>query len=84
MVDLYIIIVEKIVQKEPIPSGESGYYFAMAHRVPWWDVMDRIAENLHSRGLVAEPRAQIWHSDKMAAEYLRFPLQYVRAMGASR
>ncbi|CAM1505956.1 Fc.00g115930.m01.CDS01 [Cosmosporella sp. VM-42] len=80
---LYALLVEKILQKEPIPSGEKGYYFAVAHRVPWWAVMQGLAEGLHARGLVAEPKAQIWSSDEMAAEYLGFPLQYVRAMGTS-
>ncbi len=75
---------EKILQKESIPSGESGHYFAMAHRVPWWDVMDRLAEGLYKRGLVVDPNPQIWPSDDMAAEYLGFPRPYIRAMGTSR
>jgi hypothetical protein len=83
-VALYALLVEKILQKDPIPSGEKGYYFAMAHKVPWWDVMQRIAESLYARGLVEEPKAQTWPSYEMAAEYLQFPVQYVRAMGASR
>lgn len=84
MVALYALLVEKILQKEPIPSGEQGYYFAVAHGVPWWAVMERIAESLHARGLVAEPKVQIWPSDKMAAEYLGFPVRHVRAMGAAK
>jgi len=80
----YALLIEKILQKEPIPSGEKGYYFAMAHRAHWWDVMQRLAEALHSRGLMAEPKAAIWPSDETAAEYLGFPRLYVRAMGTSR
>ncbi|KAH6658326.1 hypothetical protein BKA67DRAFT_211262 [Truncatella angustata] len=80
----YAILVEKILQMEPIPSGEIGYYFAIAHTVPWWNVMQRIAESLHARGLVTSSQTQIWPSYKMAAEYLNFPLAHVRAMGASR
>ncbi|KAH8200806.1 hypothetical protein TruAng_005043 [Truncatella angustata] len=79
----YAILVEKILQMEPIPSGEIGYYFAIAHTVPWWNVMQRIAESLHARGLVKSSQTQIWPSYKMAAEYLNFPLAHVRAMGAS-
>ncbi|KAJ4364960.1 hypothetical protein N0V83_008576 [Neocucurbitaria cava] len=80
---LYALLVEKIIQQEPFPSGKNGYYFAMAHRAPWWDVMDGIAKSLHARGLVDEDRVQVWQSDKMAAEYLGFPELYVRAMGTS-
>ena len=81
---LYALLTEKILQKEPIPNGEKGYYFAMAHRTHWWDVMQRLAEALHARGLVVEPQAEIWPSDEIAAEYLGFPRLYVRAMGTSR
>ncbi|KAH7016148.1 uncharacterized protein B0I36DRAFT_277426 [Microdochium trichocladiopsis] len=80
---LYALLVEKILQKEPIPSGEKGYYFAMAHRISWWAIMPRLAEGLHMRGLVTEPRAQTWPSYDMASEYLRWPPQFVRAMGTS-
>ncbi|KAE9369113.1 hypothetical protein N431DRAFT_469047 [Stipitochalara longipes BDJ] len=51
LVALYTLLVQKILQKEPIPSGEKGYYFAIAHRAPWWDVLERLAEALHARGL---------------------------------
>ena len=46
--------------------------------------MQRLAEALYARGLVAEPKAQIWPSDEMAAEYLGFPALFVRIMGTSR
>lgn len=72
------------MQKEPIPSDEKGYYFAIVHRTPWYDVMQRIAKGLHARGLVMEPEPQIWPSDEMAAEYLGFPPLLVRAMCTHR
>jgi hypothetical protein len=56
----------------------------MAHRIPWWDVMDRLAKALHARGLVKEPKARIWPSDEVAAETLGFPARYIRAMGTAR
>lgn len=77
-------MVEKILLKEPMPSGEEGYYFAMAHRQPWWDVLQRIAESLHARGLVESPEVKTWPSDEMAAESLGYPLMFVRALGTSR
>lgn len=81
MTDFYVRLVEKILRKESIPSGENGYYFVMAHRIPWWTVMQRIADGLHARGLVEDPRVQVWSSYETAAEQLGFPPQHVKAMG---
>ncbi|KAM0424376.1 hypothetical protein ACHAPT_010524 [Fusarium lateritium] len=80
---LYLLLLEKLLQQEPIPSGESGYYFAVAHRSPWWKVMDGLAEGLYSRGLVTEPKAQMWSGYDEAADNLGFPRLYVRAIGTS-
>lgn len=75
---------DKILQNEDIPSGKDGYYFAMAHRAPWWAYMQAIAQSLHARGLVADPELEIWPSDEAAAKALQFPAQFIRAMGTSR
>lgn len=75
---LYEQLVTKILQKEPIRSGEEGYYIAIAHSLPWWDVLDRLAGALHARGLVADTETQIWPSDEVAAEYLGIPAQFVQ------
>ena len=81
---LYALLVEKILGKEEIPSGETGYYFAIAHRVSWWEVMQRLAVALHARGLVDEPVVKTWSSYEGAAAELGFPSQYIRAIGTSR
>ncbi|KAI1105789.1 NAD(P)-binding protein [Jackrogersella minutella] len=83
LTELYTLLVEKVLQNEPIPSGENGYYFAMAHRAPWWDIMQRLAKALYARGLVTEPAVQVWPSYEMAAEHLGFPALYTRGIGAS-
>ncbi|KAI2463184.1 NAD(P)-binding protein [Annulohypoxylon bovei var. microspora] len=80
---LYTLLVEKILQKEPISNGEKGYYFAVAHRAPWWDVMQRLADALYARGLVTEAKVQVWPSYEVAAEHLGFPSQFIRAIGTS-
>jgi hypothetical protein len=69
--------------KVPIPSGEKGYYFGISHTVNWWEAFQCLAEALYARGLVAEPKVQIWPSDEVAAEYLGFPPMYVRMIGTS-
>ncbi|KAK5051526.1 hypothetical protein LTR84_003178 [Exophiala bonariae] len=83
MAALYILLLEKILNKAPLPMGEKGYYFAMAHKVSWWDVMQKLADALYRRGLVNEAKVEIWPSDEMAAQHLGWPRQFVRAMGTS-
>ena len=84
MTELYALLVEKILLQESVPMGEDGYYFATTHNIPWWGVLDRIAKDLHARGLVDEPKPRIWPSDDIAAEYLGFPRALVRAMNTNR
>lgn len=81
---LYVLLIEKVLQGEQVPSGEEGYYFAMAHRAPWWKIMSAIAKSLHSRGLVSNPEPQIWPSYDTAADSLGYPRAYIRGMGTSR
>ncbi|KAI0881295.1 NAD(P)-binding protein [Annulohypoxylon maeteangense] len=83
LVTIYALIVEKILQKEPIPSGEEGYYFAAVHRAPWWEIMQLLADGLYARGLVKEPKVQVWPSYDEAADQLGLPRLYVRAIGTS-
>ena len=84
LVALYGLIMENILQKVPIPTDDKGYYFAIVHRIPLWDVVQRIADALYARGLVAEPKVEVWPSDDMAAEYLGYPRQFVRHIGTAR
>lgn len=77
-------MVEKIISKETVFTGETGYYFAIAHRGSWWPVMDRIAEAMHARGLVDKPKAKIWPSYEVAANSVGYPLEYIQAMGMSK
>ena len=77
---LYGRIIEKILQKETLPSGAEGYYFALAHDLIWWEVLDRLAVALKARNLVTDSKTQIWPSDKAAAESLGVPEQYVQLL----
>ncbi|KAJ3535359.1 hypothetical protein NM208_g1129 [Fusarium decemcellulare] len=81
---LFVLLLEKILRGESVPHGEEGYYFAMAHRSPYWKVMEGLAKGLYSRGLVTEPTVQVWPDDDMASENLGFPRTYIRAIGTSR
>jgi hypothetical protein len=70
-------MVEKILLKEPIPSGEKGYYFAKVHDVQWWEVLDRLAVALEARGLATNSTVQFWSDDETAAKVLGVPVQFV-------
>ncbi|CAJ2501453.1 Uu.00g043060.m01.CDS01 [Anthostomella pinea] len=79
LTDFYARLVEKIIRKEQLPSGEDGYYFAVAHSTHWWDILDHLALALHARGL-AEPATHIWPSEEMAAQSLGVPVDYARSI----
>ncbi|KAI8623861.1 NAD(P)-binding protein [Xylariaceae sp. FL1651] len=84
LADYYVLFVEKILQGEKLPSGENGYYFAVAHEASWYEVTQSLADALYGRGLVTESKVKIWPSDDMAAESLDLPRQYVRLMHTAR
>jgi hypothetical protein len=77
-------MVEKILLKEPIPSGEKGYYFAKVHDIQWWEVLDRLAVALEARGLATNSIVQIWSDDETAAKVLGVPVQFVSILWSSR
>lgn len=81
---LYALLVENILQHNPIPSDDKGIYFGLAHRMSWWKIRERMAENLYNRGLVNEPNVQTWPSYEQAADELGFPRAYIRAMSTAR
>jgi hypothetical protein len=83
LVALYALLTTKILQNEPIPSGEKGHYFAFTHRAPFWALMDRIATALHTRGLIPSTEVKTWESYDVAAKSLNLPRAYVQAMCCS-
>ncbi len=48
---MYEILVNKILAKEVIPSGEAGYYFIEAGEVQWQDISTSLARAGHEAGL---------------------------------
>ncbi|KAI9656895.1 MAG: hypothetical protein M1821_003534 [Bathelium mastoideum] len=77
---LYGQVVEKILQKEPLPSETEGYYFGITHELVWWEFLDRLTAALHSRGLVKSSETHTWPSDDVAAEALGVPAQFVQPL----
>lgn len=77
---LYGRIVQRILQQEALPSGEEGYYFALAHDLHSWEVLDHLAIALHARGLVSEPNTGLWPSDEAAAKSLGVPVQFLQTL----
>jgi hypothetical protein len=75
---LFSRIIEKILSKDTIPSGAEGYYFAGAHKVNWWAILDRLAVDMKARDLVTDETPQIWESDDAAAEGLGIPAMFLK------
>lgn len=77
---LYGRIIEHVIRKDAIPSGTEGYYFALGHDLHWWEVLDHLGAALRARGLVTDPKLQVWPSDEAAAEALGVPAAFVQAL----
>ena len=77
-------MLERILLDQAMPNGDDGYYFAQAHRAPWWAYMKALSRSLEARGLLRDSELKIWPSDETAARALNFPSQFIRAMGTAR
>lgn len=77
---LYGRIISKVLRKETISSGAEGYYFALAHDIYWWEVLDHLAVALKARNLVTDAKTQIWPNDEAAADALGVPVQFVQTL----
>lgn len=78
MTTLYGRIIQKVLKNEALPSGREGYYFALAHDLHWWEVLDRLAIALKTRDLVADSKIQVWPGDETAAEVMGVPVEFVQ------
>ncbi|KAF4972347.1 hypothetical protein FSARC_1069 [Fusarium sarcochroum] len=79
----YVLLLSKILKREPLSFGNDRYFFPIAHRAPWWAVMDKIAKALYARGLINDPTPQIWENNDIAADSLGFPRLYIKGIGMS-
>ncbi|KAJ5128417.1 hypothetical protein N7448_002136 [Penicillium atrosanguineum] len=77
---LYGQIVEKILQEKPIPNGKEGYYFGKAHELFFGDVLDKLAEAMEVRGLLADSTTRVYPDDASAAKILGVPEQFVQIL----
>ncbi|KAF4987458.1 hypothetical protein FGRMN_10361 [Fusarium graminum] len=80
---LYRQIIHAILVGNEIPSGEEGYYFAVAHDINAWEFLDRLAAALKSRGLVADEKPDFFPSDEFAAEAVGVPVKFLGALWKS-
>lgn len=68
------------MKKESLPNGTEGYYFALAHELHWWEVLEHVAQALKIRDLVTDTEIKTWPDDKFAAEKLGVPEKFVQAL----
>ncbi|KAG0644921.1 hypothetical protein D0Z07_9365 [Hyphodiscus hymeniophilus] len=75
----YGLIVKNIIQGsgDTIPNGVHGHYFAIAHKMAWWETLGRLATAMEARGLVASSETQVWASNEAAAEATGVPEIFV-------
>ncbi|CZR68672.1 uncharacterized protein PAC_18571 [Phialocephala subalpina] len=80
LVAFYRLLLEGILQKQSLPSGELGYYFPLAHDLNWGEALAHVAVALNARGLVTDSKARIWASDEVAAQALHIPLTFLHIL----
>ncbi|KAL2815836.1 hypothetical protein BDW59DRAFT_166649 [Aspergillus cavernicola] len=77
---LYSQIIEKVLQDETVPCDKEGYYFALAHDLFLGEVLEHLALALKSRGLVTDTETRVYPNDRVAAELLGVPEQFVQTL----
>ncbi|KAH8647953.1 hypothetical protein BX600DRAFT_518354 [Xylariales sp. PMI_506] len=73
----YLRLAEGLNRGDELPSCDKGFYYPVADAARWWNILDRMAVALHSRGLVQEPNVHTWPSDEVAAKSLGLPVQFI-------
>ncbi|CAG9950270.1 unnamed protein product [Clonostachys rosea f. rosea IK726] len=74
----YTSIIRSIVHGNAPVGGLDGYFFASAHKLPWWDLLHCLASRLHAKGLVSTTDVNIWPNGDLAAKSFGMPLEYVK------
>ncbi|KAF5990295.1 hypothetical protein FBULB1_122 [Fusarium bulbicola] len=74
---LYCQIIHAALNREEIPSGKEGYYFAVAHDLDMWEFQDHLAAAMKARGLVTSDKPEVYPSDEFAAEAIDVPVEFL-------
>ncbi|KAF5537738.1 nad dependent epimerase dehydratase family [Fusarium mexicanum] len=74
---LYRRIIHAALNREEIPSGKEGYYFAVAHDLDMWQFQDHLAAAMKARGLVKSDKPEVYPSDEFAAEAIDVPVEFL-------
>ncbi|KXS94225.1 hypothetical protein AC578_10919 [Pseudocercospora eumusae] len=80
IVDLYALLVQKILSGDSAPEGENGYYFAFSHYAPSWKTNDELARLLLKKGLVDSAEVKTFASDEEAGEKMGIPAAVIGTM----
>lgn len=73
-------ILKAIVRGGAIDSGPRGYYFAYAHNISWWSVMQRLHAVLSAGDAAIPSEIAVWPNDEVAAESLGVPAPFVQPL----
>ncbi|KAJ5553466.1 hypothetical protein N7494_002844 [Penicillium frequentans] len=76
----YAKLVQAILQGEKLPTDKDAYFFVVSHVLPWWDILDRLAETLYARGLVTTAETEVWPSNEVLSEAVGVPAKWAYSM----
>ncbi|VUC23390.1 unnamed protein product [Clonostachys rosea] len=74
----YARIIHCIVHGNAPVGGADGYFFASAHKIPWWDLLHHLAGRLHAKGLISTADVNVWPNENLAVESFGMSLEFVK------
>jgi hypothetical protein len=76
----YATLVEAILQRKKLPTDKDAYFFVVSHVLPWWNILDRLAERLYARGLITTAETEVWPSNEFLSDAVGVPAKWAYSM----
>jgi dTDP-4-dehydrorhamnose reductase len=76
LADYYTRLIQRIIEQHALPAGNDGYYLVSAHTINWHELLQALANGLHTRGLVLNADVTVWPSEEVKMKSLGLPAPY--------
>jgi dTDP-4-dehydrorhamnose reductase len=76
LADYYTRLIQRIIEQHALPAGNDGYYLVSAHTFNWHELLQALANDLHTRGLVLNADVTVWPSEEVKMKSLGLPAPY--------
>jgi hypothetical protein len=76
LADYYTRLIQRIIEQRALPAGNDGYYLVSAHTFNWHELLQALANDLRTRGLVLNADVTVWPSEEVKTKSLGLPSPY--------